>query len=75
MLREIEAPAPRTARLVRDLAAGFLLLVLAGCGIKGPLRLPPPATGAASVPAPAAATAPAAAPDAIGADPANPRQP
>jgi predicted small lipoprotein YifL len=77
MLREIDAPAPRTARLVRALAAALVLLALAGCGIKGPLRLPPAATEVPSAPVPAAAPAPAAAPspDASGAAPANPRQP
>jgi predicted small lipoprotein YifL len=61
MLREFAAnPRPLAAAAVILLAAAML----AGCGIKGPLKLPPPATPAATPPA-AASPAPApAAPEA-----------
>jgi predicted small lipoprotein YifL len=48
MLREIAAVAPPAARLVRLVTAGVVALAIAGCGIKGPLRLPPAPPGAGS---------------------------
>jgi len=54
-------------RQFRIVAAAFALLAVTGCGIKGPLVLPPPATP------PAVAPAPAAAPAEPGADPATPK--
>jgi predicted small lipoprotein YifL len=73
MLREISAVAPPTARLVRIVAIGAVVLAIAGCGIKGPLRMPPPpgaGTGSPSTPPPA--TAPKPDPAAIPPD-ASPR--
>jgi predicted small lipoprotein YifL len=60
-------------RQFRFVAVAIALLAAAGCGIKGPLVLPPPATPPATSPA----AAPAAAPAATGADPAaaDPAQP
>jgi diaminopimelate decarboxylase len=43
------------------IAAGIGVLLLGGCGIKGPLKLPPPAAPATATPAPAPAGAPPAA--------------
>jgi predicted small lipoprotein YifL len=61
MLTEFAAVLPRAARLLRVVAAAAALAI-AGCGIKGPLRLPPAppgsATGAASTPSPAATPMP-----------------
>ena len=49
-------------RQFRIAIATLTLLVTAGCGIKGPLVLPPPAPAATTAPAtaPATTTAPAA---------------
>jgi predicted small lipoprotein YifL len=51
-------------RQFRIAIATLMLLAAAGCGIKGPLVLPPPAPAAAAVPAtpPATTTPPAADP-------------
>jgi predicted small lipoprotein YifL len=78
MLREFRARfrALRTPAAVMAIAA----TLVAGCGIKGPLRLPPPAT---AVPAPASTPAPvppagtpASSPDATASPPAaEPRAP
>lgn len=61
MLREFAAVLPPAARLLRIVAVAATLAI-AGCGIKGPLRLPPAppgaATGAASTPSPAATPKP-----------------
>lgn len=62
MLREIPAGAVRPARLLLYGIAA-LALSTAGCGIKGPLKLPPPATSAVPPVAPSGA-APTPAPEA-----------
>jgi predicted small lipoprotein YifL len=77
MLREISATLRPlgTIQAIRPVAAAFTILMagalFAGCGIKGPLKLPPPATPApatsapekpASVPAATTTPAPAAEP-------------
>jgi predicted small lipoprotein YifL len=54
-------------RHFRIAAVATTLLAAAGCGIKGPLVLPPPAAP------PAAAPAPAATSGANGDNPANPK--
>jgi len=74
MLREIAAVAPPAARLVRLVAAGVVALAIAGCGIKGPLRLPPapPGAGSGTPSTPPPATAPKPEPGAIPPD-ASPR--
>jgi predicted small lipoprotein YifL len=74
MLREFAAAAPPVARLLRIVAAGAAVLAIAGCGIKGPLRLPsaPPGAGTAAPSAPSPATAPKTDPGAIPPD-ASPR--
>jgi len=54
-------------RQFRNFTAAVALLAAAGCGIKGPLVLPPPATPPAAAPAPAATTAEP------GTDPASPK--
>lgn len=80
MLREIAATL-RTfavARATPPVAAAFALLLagalVAGCGIKGPLKPPPPAAASApSTAAPPRSAAPAA--PAPAADPANPAAP
>jgi predicted small lipoprotein YifL len=78
---------PRLADLPLAVVAVIALGLLGSCGIKGPLRLPPPAPGSApasspSGAAPAPATAPAqppeeihAEPPAVPAEPADPRKP
>ena len=64
MLREFAATLRRLAVAgAAPSAAGALALLLAaaplaGCGIKGPLRLPPPAAAPAAPAAPAASTTP-----------------
>ena len=65
MLREIAAVAPPAARLVRLVAAGVVALAIAGCGIKGPLRLPsaPPATAPGTAPGTASTPQPSSAPN------------
>jgi len=76
MLREFAATLRSLAVAGAALpAAGALALLLvaaplAGCGIKGPLRLPPPAAAAPAAPAPE--TPAAAAPPAPATDPAAP---
>jgi predicted small lipoprotein YifL len=52
-------------RQIQVAAAAIALLAAAGCGIKGPLVLPPPAAPPAAAPTPEAITA------APGADPAT----
>ena len=63
MLREISASAVRPARLLLYGIAAALALSTAGCGIKGPLKLPPPAASAVPPVAPSGA-APTPAPEA-----------
>jgi predicted small lipoprotein YifL len=64
MLREIPASALRLARFLLFGFAAALALLLAGCGIKGPLKLPPaPASAVPPVTPPGAAPAPAPGPD------------
>lgn len=88
MLREFAATLRRlaVAGATPPAAATFALLLvaapLAGCGIKGPLRLPPPAAAPAAPAAPDATVAPAAStppatpkPAAPAADPAAPAKP
>jgi len=60
MLREFSATLRLLAvvRAALPAAAALAVLLVAGCGIKGALRLPPAAVPAA--PVPAASTAPAA---------------
>jgi len=79
MLREFAATLRSLAVAGAALpVAGALALLLvaaplAGCGIKGPLRLPPPAATAPATPAaPAPETPAAAAPPAPATDPAAP---
>ena len=81
MLREFAATLRRLAvvRATPPAAAAFALLLvaapLAGCGIKGPLKLPPPpaATATPAAPAPEKSAAPGA--PAPAADPAAPAKP
>jgi predicted small lipoprotein YifL len=54
-------------RQFRIATAAVALLAAAGCGIKGPLVLPPPAAPPAAAPTPAATTV------APGADPETPK--
>ena len=71
MLRHFDVvPAP-AFRLLSIVAAGAAVLAIAGCGIKGPLRLPPapPSATSGTTPSPPAAPVPrtdagATAPDA-----------
>lgn len=56
MLREFRAASRRSVITVVALLAAA---VLAGCGIKGPLTLPPPAQAAATSAAPTPSTPPA----------------
>jgi predicted small lipoprotein YifL len=72
MLREIAAATPSVAQLLRIVAAGAAALAIAGCGIKGPLRLPPAPPGAGAPSTPPPATAPQPDPGAISPD-ATPR--
>jgi diaminopimelate decarboxylase len=77
----------RLADLPLAVLAAIALGLLGGCGIKGPLKLPPPAPGSppASTPsgaAPSPSTAPAqppqelhAEPPAVPAEPTDPRKP
>jgi len=62
------APAPRRRAAFRALAILLGSAALCGCGIKGALRLPPPATAAAApadpASAPASSESPAATPPA-----------
>jgi predicted small lipoprotein YifL len=58
-------------RHFRIAAVAAALLVAAGCGIKGPLVLPPPATPPAAAPASAPSTSPAGT-EPTASDPAQP---
>jgi predicted small lipoprotein YifL len=58
-------------RQFRIVAVAFAALAAAGCGIKGPLVLPPPATPPAAAPAPTPSTTPAGT-DSTATDPAQP---
>jgi len=66
MLREITAPLRTlvTARAAPPVATAFTFLLagalVAGCGIKGPLKPPPPTTATPSTPAPEKSAVPAA---------------
>jgi len=58
-------------RQLRIVAVAITLLAVAGCGIKGPLVLPPPAVPPSATPAPKPAATPA--PAAVNStDPASP---
>jgi predicted small lipoprotein YifL len=63
MVRHIAARA-----LVR-IATSLVVVTLTACGIKGPLRPPPPATPTASQPAPQAPTNPEARPPLLPSEP------
>jgi diaminopimelate decarboxylase len=71
----------RVSSPVLAIAVAFALAVVGGCGIKGPLKLPPPAPGSAPAPAPSGAAPsptamPAHSPEAMPAEPpATPAQP
>jgi predicted small lipoprotein YifL len=58
-------------RQFRIVAVAVAALSAAGCGIKGPLVLPPPATPPAAAPAPTPSTTPAGTEPAAS-DPAQP---
>ena len=75
MLRQIDVASAPTARLLRIVAAGAAAIAIAGCGIKGPLRLPPapPATAPGTTSTPPAASAPGSDAGAIAPD-APPRR-
>lgn len=73
MLRDIHAHPWRTRRACQLLAAGVAVLVLSGCGIKGPLK-PPPAVPA-TTPPPASLPAATPAAEAPGTVADTPRKP
>ena len=63
---------------IRQIAVAFVAAaacvgLLSSCGVKGPLKLPPPPASGAGVPAPDAPPAPSAEPAAAPPKPAEPR--